>query len=95
MNANTPGSNAGPMDWFNSLPKISRGYAACLVVTAACASWGMTFPFMLFLDWRSVFGGLQVRTSGFQQHPSVACSPETYSSVATPLSCVTHNFCTH
>jgi hypothetical protein len=65
MNAATPGMAAGPMDWFNSLPKISRCYAACLVCTAACVSWGMSFPFLLFLDWRSVFGGLQVRERSY------------------------------
>lgn len=52
------------MDWFNGLPKMSRSFAGCLVVTAACVSWGVSFPFMLFLDWRSVFRG-QVRTRRF------------------------------
>lgn len=69
---NNPGMTAGPMDWFNGLPRISRSYAACLVVTAACVSWGISFPFMLFLDWRSVFGG-QVRTRWFSL--LVAISP--------------------
>lgn len=73
---NTPGTTAGPMDWFNGLPKMSRSFAGCLVVTAACVSWGVSFPFMLFLDWRSVFRG-QVRTRRFnlfqQGRPTGPC----------------------
>jgi hypothetical protein len=58
------------MDWFNALPKLSRTYAAILVCTAACISWRMDAVYLLLLDWRKVFYGLQARCK-----PGIACTP--------------------
>lgn len=49
------------MDWFNALPKLSKYYAASLVVCGACMSYKIPQVYMLVLDWSSVMFKFQVR----------------------------------
>jgi hypothetical protein len=59
-NAGTHGNTGGPLDWFNDLPKLSRSFAAVLLFSAACISYGVSFIKYALLDWRQVTRGLQV-----------------------------------
>jgi hypothetical protein len=61
-NVGTFNSAGGAMDWFNQLPKVTRGYAALCVFTAACVSWKIPIIQYFFLDWTKVYGSFQVRS---------------------------------
>lgn len=48
------------MDWFNALPKLSKMFAASLVITGACIKLQISAVYFLLLDWSLVFNKLQV-----------------------------------
>lgn len=53
-------NTGGPMDWFNALPKLSKMFAASLVITGACIKLQISAVYFLLLDWSLVFNKLQV-----------------------------------
>lgn len=84
--AGTHGNTGGPMDWFNQLPKVTRGYAALCVFTAACVSWGVPAVAYVFLDWSAVWHQWQVRCSARPQALQ-ACSIRSKIALNPPRAC--------
>lgn len=71
------------MDWFNGLPKLSKLYAASLVISGACLSYKIPAVFYMFLDWRAATYKLQVRQ--FKLASTVTCLTETLTSFLVEL----------
>ena len=54
------GGTGGPLDWFNELPKLTRSYAALLLFSAACISYGVSGIQYAVLDWNAIIRRFQV-----------------------------------
>jgi hypothetical protein len=66
----------GPMDWFNQLPKVTKGYATLCVFTAACLSWNIPGIEYALLDWTKVYKSFQARTARLSME--VTCTPSAW-----------------
>ena len=53
---------SSPMDWYSSLPPVTRAFGTGVVVATVGAKFGLVSPYALKLSWPAVKQKLQVCT---------------------------------